>query len=59
LIKAFKEQLLIERDLEKAKIDLFESCSDFNLFDAFKIIDSQGKGYVFSYDIKDACASSY
>jgi hypothetical protein len=40
--------------LEKAKIDLVESCHDFNLFDAFKIIDKDSKGYATIYDIKDA-----
>ena len=55
LVKAFKEQLILDRDLEKAKQDLFDSCSDFNLFDAFKIIDPYSKSYATALDIKDAC----
>ena len=52
LIRAFKEQLILERELEKAKIDLVESCPDFNLFDAFSIIDTDRKGYLQPYDLK-------
>jgi len=55
LVKAFKEQLLLDRDLEKAKADIFDSCPDFNLFDAFKAIDPISKGYATALDIKDAC----
>ena len=55
MVKAFKEQLLLDRDLEKAKIDIFDSCPDFNLFDAFKVIDPISKSYATALDIKDAC----
>ena len=46
---------MIERELEKAKIDLIDTCYDFNLFDAFKILDRDGRGYCLSFDIYDAC----
>jgi len=49
--------LILDRDLEKCKIDLFESCFDFNLFDAFHLLDSGSKGYITAFDIKDACDS--
>lgn len=59
LIKAFKEELLLERDLEKAKRELVEACHDYNLYDAFKVIDRDNKGFASAFDIKDACLSTY
>ena len=55
LVKAFREQLILEREIEKAKIDLIESCFDFNLFDAFRLVDRDGKGYATAYDLYGAC----
>jgi Ca2+-binding EF-hand superfamily protein len=46
--------LLLDRELEKAKIDLIDTCADFNLYDAFRLIDKDAKGYVTSYDLRDA-----
>lgn len=46
--------MILDRDLEKAKIDLLDSCPDFNLYDAFRVIDRDGKSYATVYDIKDA-----
>jgi hypothetical protein len=40
-----KEIIFIERELESAKIELSLK-PDFNLLDAFKIIDMENKGYV-------------
>ena len=40
--------------MEKSKIDLVETCYDFNLFDAFRVLDRDAKGYLTSFDIKDA-----
>jgi hypothetical protein len=54
LTKAFKEQIILDRDLEKSKIDLVDTCYDFNLFDAFRLLDKDAKGYLTSFDIKDA-----
>jgi len=42
---------LLDRELENAKVDLQESCPDFNLFDAFSTIDPSGKGHIDSYDL--------
>ena len=56
-MKAFKEQIILERDLEKSKIDLIETCPDFNLFDAFRMIDRDAKGYVTTFDLKQAFES--
>ena len=59
LLKAFREQLLLERELERAKIDLIQSCSDFNLYDAFKILDKDTKGWIQAYEIRDALVSRH
>jgi hypothetical protein len=39
-----KEIIFMERELESAKIELSLK-PDFNLLDAFKIIDVESKGY--------------
>lgn len=49
-----KEEIILERELEKAKIDLIETCYDFNLFDAFRMLDRGGKGYIAAYELKDS-----
>mmetsp|Transcript_21114 Transcript_21114/g.3427 ORF Transcript_21114/g.3427 Transcript_21114/m.3427 type:complete len:89 (+) Transcript_21114:1316-1582(+) len=52
LTNTFKEQINLDRDLEKAKIDLALR-SDFNLDDAFKIFDAVGRGYITAYELED------
>lgn len=42
---ALREHVLLERELEDAKINLAIK-PDFNLFDAFKIFDLNSNGYV-------------
>jgi len=59
LIKAFREQILLERELERAKVDLIDACTDFNLYNAFKIIDKDTRGYVTTYDLLDAWQSPH
>ena len=54
LIKAFKEQLILDRELEKSKFDLIDSCPDFNLYDAFRLIDRDSIGYVTALELKRA-----
>lgn len=49
-----KQQLLLDRELEKAKIDLMDTCQDFNLHDAFRLIDREGRGYITAYEIMHA-----
>ncbi len=44
----------MDRELEKSKIDIIETCFDFNLYDAFRLIDQLGKGYVNAVDLKEA-----
>jgi hypothetical protein len=43
--RMLKEIIFMERELESAKIELSLK-PDFNLLDAFKIIDIDSKGYV-------------
>jgi Ca2+-binding EF-hand superfamily protein len=52
LIRAFKEQISLEKELEEAKIRL-ASNSDFNLMDAFQQVDKQGRGGVSGAELVD------
>ena len=45
LVNLFKEQFELERRLERIKIDL-SLRTDFNLIDAFRIFDQDGKGWI-------------
>jgi Ca2+-binding EF-hand superfamily protein len=45
LVRAFKEQISLEKELEDAKVRL-SSCPDFNLMDAFQCVDKGAKGCV-------------
>lgn len=45
MVNLFREQLELEKRLERAKIDL-SLRTDFNLIDAFRIFDTDGKGWV-------------
>lgn len=48
----FKNQLELERKLERAKVDL-SLRTDFNLIDAFRIFDIEGKGWITGQEIKE------
>ena len=37
---------LMLKELERAKIDLVLSCLDFNLFDAYRLLDLQQRGAI-------------
>ena len=52
LSKALKEQMDIDKELEACKNEL-SLRSDFNLLDAFRFFDQQGKGYVTKTELKD------
>ena len=45
LVRAFREQISLERELENAKISLVQK-PDFNVFDAFRIFDLNSNGVV-------------
>ena len=51
-VQMVKDQISIESELEKVKKDL-SLCSDFNLIDAFRLIDPSAKGYVTTLDMQD------
>lgn len=42
----------MERNLERAKIDL-SLRTDFNLIDAFRIFDQDGKGWITASELKE------
>jgi len=45
LAKIFKDTIFLERELESAKIELTLK-PDYNLLDAFRMLDTTGKGYI-------------
>lgn len=55
LVQALKEQLKQEKELEEMKVTL-AACPDFNLMDAFQVIDKHSKGWVTGPEITEALA---
>jgi Ca2+-binding EF-hand superfamily protein len=51
LVRALREQISFEKELENAKIQLI-SKADFNLFDAFRIFDIDSRGVISIHDLK-------
>jgi Ca2+-binding EF-hand superfamily protein len=51
LIRALREQISFEKELEEAKIQLV-SKADFNFFDAFRIFDIDSRGVISISDLK-------
>lgn len=45
MVELIREQLELEKRLERIKIDLTLR-TDFNLIDAFRIFDENGKGWI-------------
>jgi hypothetical protein len=45
IVNLFRDQLELEKRLERIKIDLTLR-TDFNLIDAFRIFDTEGKGWI-------------
>ena len=52
-MRAFKEQITLEKELEDARIRLAMQ-SDFNLMDAFQTLDRTAKGWVTAPELYDA-----
>ena len=50
-MRALREQISLERELETAKISLIQK-PDFNVFDAFRIFDIDSRGWVSLSDLK-------
>jgi len=55
LVRAFKEQIALEKELEDAKIRLAMQV-DFNLMDGFQMIDKNAKGWVSTPELVDSLA---
>lgn len=51
LVRALREQISLERELENAKIALIQA-PDFNVFDAFRIFDVDSRGWISLTDLK-------
>ena len=51
LVRALREQINLERELENAKITLVQT-PDFNVFDAFRIFDMDSRGWISLTDLK-------
>jgi len=54
--KTLKDFIFLERELESARIELALK-PDFNLLDAFRMIDFQGKGFILRLELLDALRS--
>lgn len=52
MVNLFRDQLELEKRLERLKIDLTLR-TDFNLIDAFRIFDEEGKGWITPQEVKD------
>lgn len=52
MVNLFREQLELEKRLERVKVDL-SLRTDFNLIDAFRIFDLEGKGWVTVAEVKE------
>lgn len=51
MVRALREQISLERELENAKISLIQK-PDFNVFDAFRIFDIDSRGWISLSDLK-------
>lgn len=52
LIEMFQEIAHFEREIEKMKVDLAVR-EDFNLIDAFGMLDIHGKGYIIPTEMRE------
>ena len=52
LITVVKDMITHERDLEGAKVHLTQ-CGDFNLMDAFQMLDTSNKGWLTAPDLQN------
>lgn len=50
-MRAFREQISLEKELDNAKISLVQR-HDFNLYDAFRIFDMNANGYLSFTELK-------
>ena len=52
LLKAVQDIIGFERELEQFKVSLAK-CADFNLIDAFAMLDKEGRGYVTASELHE------
>jgi len=52
LLKAVQDIIGFERELEQFKVSLAK-CADFNLIDAFTMLDKEGRGYVTASELHE------
>lgn len=52
MVNLFRDQLELERRLERIKIDL-SLRTDYNLIDAFRLFDNEGKGWINPQEVKE------
>ena len=53
IVNSLIDYINLERDLERVKVSAVIK-EDFNLIDAFGLIDFQGKGYVTATEVREA-----
>jgi Ca2+-binding EF-hand superfamily protein len=53
LFEALKEMIQLEKDLERVKVELTLR-EDYNLIDAFGLLDADGKGYITPVEMREA-----
>jgi hypothetical protein len=53
MIEAFQDLIHLEKDLERIKIEITLK-DDYNLIDAFGLLDVQGKGFVSPVELREA-----
>jgi Ca2+-binding EF-hand superfamily protein len=53
MIEAFQDLIHLEKDLERIKIEITLK-DDYNLIDAFGLLDFQGKGFVSPVELREA-----
>lgn len=53
MAKILKDTIFLERELESVKIEVTLK-PDFNLLDAFRMLDAQGKGFVSIAELGDS-----
>jgi Ca2+-binding EF-hand superfamily protein len=52
-MEIFQDMIRLEKDLERQKVEITLR-EDYNLIDAFGILDIQGKGYVTAVELRES-----
>lgn len=52
MMEAFQDLIHLEKELEKLKIEITLR-DDYNLIDAFGLLDIQGKGYISPVELRE------